>query len=95
MSLAKSCGLNVPNIHVQEIDGRTVYLIERFDRDGKKRTGFVSGLTLTGTHESDFTSWSYFSLVDAIIKGEEKGRYFLMIGPKVSYAIPAYAVMAY
>lgn len=68
MSLAKKCGLNVPHIETQIIDGRSIYLIERFDRKEKFRQPFVSGLTLTGIHESDYSSWSYFSLVDAIIK---------------------------
>jgi len=68
MSLAKKAGLNVPAIELQQIDGRSVYLIERFDRNEKTRVPFISGLTLTGTHESDYASWSYFSLVDAIIK---------------------------
>ncbi len=68
MSLAKKAGLNVPVIELHQIDGRSVYLIERFDRNEKTRIPFISGLTITGSHESDFASWSYFSLVDAIIK---------------------------
>lgn len=68
MRLAKKCSLNVPEIELQTIDGRSVYLIARFDRKERSRIPFVSGLTLTGIHESDFSSWSYFSLIDAIIK---------------------------
>lgn len=68
MTLAQKAGLNVPNIEIQKIDSRNAYLIERFDRRGKKRVPFISGLTATGAHESDYSSWSYFKLVDAIIK---------------------------
>ena len=68
MSLAKKCGLDVPEIELQQIDGRSVYLIERFDRAGEVRIPFVSGLTLTGISEDDYRSWSYFSLIDAILK---------------------------
>ncbi|MGE0526906.1 MAG: type II toxin-antitoxin system HipA family toxin [Bdellovibrionales bacterium] len=68
MSLAKKAGLNVPNLELERVDGRSVYLIERFDRRGQEHIPFASGLTLTGTHESDYSAWSYFKLVDAIIK---------------------------
>lgn len=69
MTLAKKAGLNVPRIEKTEAAGRTVYLIERFDR---KKDGtpipFISGLTITGNHESDYSLWSYHALVDAIVK---------------------------
>lgn len=68
MTLAKKCGLNVPTLHLEEIEGRSVYLIQRFDREDETPIPFISGLTITGIHESDFGSWSYFSLSDAIIR---------------------------
>lgn len=67
MLLAKECGLNVPPIFIQKIEGRSVFLIKRFDREKNNRTPFISGLTITGLHESDFGSWSYFALAEAII----------------------------
>ncbi len=71
MTLAKKCGLNVPELHLEKVDGRSVFLIKRFDRQKNVRIPFVSGLTMTGTHESDFGSWSYFSLADAILRFAE------------------------
>jgi serine/threonine-protein kinase HipA len=68
MSLAKKCGLNVPEIRLEKIDGRSVYLIKRFDRIEHQRIPFISGLTVTGLHETDYASWSYFALVDAVIR---------------------------
>ncbi|MFN7905833.1 MAG: type II toxin-antitoxin system HipA family toxin [Pseudobdellovibrionaceae bacterium] len=68
MSLAKKCGINVPAIDLHYVDGRSIYLIERFDRQGTKRIPFISGLTITGLHESEYSNWSYYSLADAIIK---------------------------
>ncbi|OFZ78258.1 MAG: hypothetical protein A2583_02215 [Bdellovibrionales bacterium RIFOXYD1_FULL_53_11] len=69
MTLAKKCGLNVPSMEATEAAGRSIYLIERFDR---KKDGspipFISGLTITGSHESDYHAWSYHALVDAIVK---------------------------
>jgi serine/threonine-protein kinase HipA len=68
MTLAKKCGLNVPLLHLRKIDGKSVFLIKRFDRKKTLRVPFISGLTITGTHESDFGSWSYFALADAILR---------------------------
>lgn len=67
MQLAKKFGLNVPEINVENLDHRHVYLIKRFDREINGPIPFVSGLTITGLHESDFGMWSYFKLADAII----------------------------
>lgn len=75
MTLAKKCGLNVPALRLENIDGRSVFLIKRFDRENKLRVPFISGLTITGTHESDFGAWSYFSLADGIIRfSEDPGK---------------------
>lgn len=71
MTLAKKCGLDVPELHLEKIDGKSVLLIKRFDRQDESRIPFISGLTITGTHESDFASWSYFSLADALIRFSE------------------------
>lgn len=71
MTLAKKCGLNVPPLHLKKIDGKSIFLIRRFDRKNALRVPFISGLTITGTHESDFGSWSYFALADAILRFSE------------------------
>ncbi len=69
MTLARKCGLHVPHIETTTVAGRTVYLIERFDRLANgEPIPFISGLTITGAHESDYSTWSYHALVDAIVK---------------------------
>jgi serine/threonine-protein kinase HipA len=68
MTLAAKCGLKVPSVDKTEALGRSVYLIERFDRKKDTPIPFISGLTITGIHESDFSVWSYHLLVDAIVK---------------------------
>ncbi|MGZ3781999.1 MAG: type II toxin-antitoxin system HipA family toxin [Pseudobdellovibrionaceae bacterium] len=68
MTLAQRCGLNVPELDLQKVDGRNIFLIKRFDRVLGERKPFISGLTITGTHESDFQSWSYFALAEAVLK---------------------------
>lgn len=68
MTLAAKCGLNVPSVDKTEALGRSVYLIERFDRRGDAPIPFISGLTITGLHEADHPTWSYHLLVDSISK---------------------------
>jgi len=69
MKLAKECGLNVPSIDYVTVLGRSVYLIERFDRDKENNpTPFISALTATGLAENDYKDWSYFKICDAIKK---------------------------
>jgi serine/threonine-protein kinase HipA len=57
MRLAADCGLDVPNLGIEQAFGRDIYLIERFDRTptnhGMLRRSFTSGLTLLGGHERD------------------------------------------
>jgi serine/threonine-protein kinase HipA len=72
MSLAKKCGLNVPDLDKTCVLERDVFLIQRFDRLFYSKTQieepipFISALTATGIHESDFRSFSYRRLCDAI-----------------------------
>lgn len=69
MLLAKECGLNVPPIKVVKMAETAIYLIERFDRTVTHcPIPFISGLTVTGLHEQDYSRWSYHLLVDAILK---------------------------
>lgn len=69
MTLAQKCGLRVPSVERTEAAGRTIYLIERFDRKANgSPIPFISGLTITGSHESDYSTWSYHALIDAIVK---------------------------
>jgi serine/threonine-protein kinase HipA len=47
LELASRCGVQVPTRQLLPIDGRAVLLIERFDRVGARRIGYISALTLT------------------------------------------------
>lgn len=68
MSLAKECGINIPNIHISKALGRDVFLIERFDRDiNMNPTHFISGLTLTNIAENEFERFSYRELCENIV----------------------------
>lgn len=74
MLMAKDCGINVPEVFLSSVDGKTVYLIERFDRiltedkNIKRRIPFHSALTMSGAHEMDHGKHSYKDIVDAITR---------------------------
>lgn len=59
MSLARACGLDVPDLDLRLVGGRAVYLIKRFDRAGSNRLPFASALTLLAAHEIAAGEYSY------------------------------------
>jgi len=67
MKLAKKCGLDVAPVHLKEIAGKDVLLIERFDRvrkqDGWSRRLMLSALTLLGLDEmmARYASYELFA----------------------------------
>ena len=74
MLLAKKCGINTPDVSISSVEGKSVFLIERFDRivDGQtiagRRVPFHSALTMTGTHEADYGRHAYWDIVEAITR---------------------------
>ena len=71
LSLARSCGLSVPDSRVETVGG-DVLLVRRFDRDrrdgGYRRARMVSALTLLRTSDSvsDRGDWSYLLFADEV-----------------------------
>jgi len=54
LDLAELAGLDVPARHLTKINGRSVLILRRFDRDGGGgRLGFASAMTLTGLSDGD------------------------------------------
>ena len=72
LALAKACGLAVADSRVEDVAGRDVLLVRRFDRDrtdtGWRRHRMVSALTLlrTGDSVGERGDWSYLLLADEI-----------------------------
>ena len=66
MKLAKHCGIDVPEVRVESIAGKDVFLIQRFDREraaaGWLRKGFISSLSFMRLDERDRLQWSYLSI---------------------------------
>jgi serine/threonine-protein kinase HipA len=70
LQLADAAGLDVPAVKTEAVGGKTVMLIQRFDRslvDGvQHRHHMVSALTMLGCHESESRNKSYADIADVI-----------------------------
>jgi serine/threonine-protein kinase HipA len=70
MALAAECGLDVPQLALESVFGRDVYLIERFDRfmqSGRlRRRPFASALTMLEAQEIAAYRYSYRDLAEII-----------------------------
>ena len=66
MKLAQNCGIEIPELKLESISGKDIFLIKRFDREytpaGWLRNGFISSLSLMQLDERDRLQWSYISI---------------------------------
>ena len=51
LDLAENCGINVSNRRLYSVSGRSVLLLERFDRLASKRIGYISAMTVLGAQD--------------------------------------------
>ena len=67
--LAGRCGITVARSDLENVAGRPVLIVRRFDRDGGRRVGFASALTmLEGT---DFDQRSYLEIAEVLAAGSD------------------------
>jgi serine/threonine-protein kinase HipA len=72
LGLARECGLQVARHRIENVAGKDVLLVQRFDRiptaEGYLRHRMVSGLTALGAEDShgDRGKWSYLLLADEL-----------------------------
>lgn len=64
LQLARDAGIDVASGSLHTIDGRSVHIVERFDRAGKRRVGYVSALTML--ERVDGEGGSYLEIADVI-----------------------------
>ncbi len=64
LSLASRAGINVPDWRVEQIDGRAVILVRRFDRVDGIRIPFLSAMSMLGAADNE--SHSYLEIADAL-----------------------------
>lgn len=64
LRLAREAGIVAASSQLEEIAGRSVHIVERFDRQGDRRLGYVSAMTLL--EATDGEPRSYLDLVEVI-----------------------------
>ncbi len=64
LSLAGRSGIVVPEWRVESVSNQTVLLSRRFDRDGVRRTPFLSAMSMLGARDGE--GHSYLEIVDAL-----------------------------
>jgi len=58
MTLAKRAGIDVAAARLQDVAGRSVSLITRFDRDSDRRIPFLSAMSLLGLNDGDSAAYT-------------------------------------
>jgi serine/threonine-protein kinase HipA len=64
LRLAQKAGLNIPAFRLENIAGRVVLIVRRFDRKADRRIPFLSAMSMIGA--SDNEAHSYLELMDAL-----------------------------
>jgi serine/threonine-protein kinase HipA len=63
LRLAAKAGVRVPPSALHEIDGRPVLVVDRFDRAGEQRIGYVSAMTMLEATDGEQASYTDIALV--------------------------------
>jgi serine/threonine-protein kinase HipA len=64
LTLAKKAGIKVPSYRLETILGKSVLIINRFDRDNDIRVPFLSAMSMLGAHDNE--QHSYLEMVYAL-----------------------------
>lgn len=57
LRLARASGITVPDNQLYVIDGKSVLVVERFDRVGERRLGYISAMTMLEAADGDHGSY--------------------------------------
>jgi len=64
LSLAQKAGIAVPTWRLEEVGGKSVLLVRRFDRAGGERIPFLSAMSMLGANDNE--AHSYLEIADAL-----------------------------
>lgn len=64
LDLAERCGIRVPGRRIIDVGGRSVLLLDRFDRDERGRVGYISAMTLLNS--TDGEDADYLEVAEAL-----------------------------
>ena len=69
LDLAELAGIRTPHTRLLRVDGASVLLLERFDRQGAQRVPYISAMTLLGARDGDVHDYTEIAemLVDHAI----------------------------
>lgn len=70
LQLAREAGINAAASELAEVSGRSVHVVDRFDRRGRLRVGYASAMTLL--EAADGEPRSYLDLVEVIEEESER-----------------------
>ena len=64
LALARKAGLSVAQARLETVEGRSVLLLRRFDREGAHRIPYLSAMSMLGARDNQ--TRSYLEIVDAL-----------------------------
>lgn len=64
LRLARKAGIPVPEWRMEEVAGKSILLLRRFDRAGERRVPFLSAMSMLGATDNE--TRSYLEFVDAL-----------------------------
>ena len=64
LHLARNAGIEVPDARVEDVGGKPVIVVRRFDRTGTQRIPFVSAMSMLGARDNN--THSYMEIADAL-----------------------------
>ena len=86
LRLARMAGIPVPNWTLHLIDGKSVLILDRFDRDGDLRIGYVSAMTMLEAVDGDLGS--YLDIAEAIERHSPKtGEDLRQLWRRIAFSI--------
>lgn len=72
LALARDAGMRVAGSEALRIDGRSVLVVQRFDRAGDRRVGYLSAMTMLEAADGD--TGSYLEIADVIERESPDAR---------------------
>lgn len=73
LRMAKAAGFDVPRHQLVHLSGAdSILVLDRFDRDGERRIGYLSAMTML--EQSDGAHGDYFDLLDVIDENSEEPK---------------------
>lgn len=74
MTMAGRAGIRVPEIRLESVEGRSVYLVKRFDREDGRRLPFMSAFALSDLDIDELERGSYPRIADRMRRFVENLR---------------------